>query len=196
MGYIFIQNKVDNSYMLIDKAPLVLPVDDAHYRQIDILEEHNEYIPFLSQQDMTRIGLYISNDHALDVTSNVFIEDYKKYLEATSLPIGADTPSPQEVQLARTMQKSREDKRQKGHLFERFEKGDIIREKLISQIHALLKDANEKPLTPEWNKYRQHLRDLPAMAVNTPMPIDIDEDGNLTGVQWPVDVPAPTNEEK
>ena len=82
MGYVFIQNKVDNSCMLFDKAPLGEHIDDEHYRQIDILEEHNEYIPFLSQQDMTRIGLYISNDdHTLDVTSNVFIEDYTKYLE-------------------------------------------------------------------------------------------------------------------
>jgi len=67
--------------MLFDK-PLAERIDDEHYRQINILEEHNQYIPFLSQQDMTRIGLYISNDdHTLDVTSNVFIEDYTKYLE-------------------------------------------------------------------------------------------------------------------
>lgn len=67
--------------MLFDE-PLTEHIDDEHYRQINILEEHNQYIPFLSQQDMTRIGLYISNDdHTLDVTSNVFIEDYTKYLE-------------------------------------------------------------------------------------------------------------------
>ena len=82
MGYVFIQNKIDNSCMLFDTAPLAEHIDDEHYRQIDILEEHNQYIPFLSKQDMTRIGLYISNDRALDVTSNVFIEDYTKYLEA------------------------------------------------------------------------------------------------------------------
>jgi len=36
----------------------------------------------------------------------------------------------------------------------------------------------------KWKRYRQHLRDLPAMS--SP---DLDEDGNLTGVEWPV---APT----
>ena len=41
------------------------------------------------------------------------------------------------------------------------------------------------PIIPEtrkkWNYYRQHLRDLPGMS--SP---DLDEDGNLTGVEWPV----------
>ena len=32
----------------------------------------------------------------------------------------------------------------------------------------------------EWKRYRQHLRDLPGMS--SP---DLDEDGNLTGVEWP-----------
>ena len=45
------------------------------------------------------------------------------------------------------------------------------------------------PINPEtrekWNYYRQHLRDLPAMS--SP---DLDEDGNLTGVEWPT-VPTP-----
>ena len=31
-----------------------------------------------------------------------------------------------------------------------------------------------------WKRYRQHLRDLPAMS--SP---DLDEDGKLTGVEWP-----------
>jgi len=58
-------------------------------------------------------------------------------------------------------------------------------EKLISQRDTLLADANDKPVTPEWDKYRQYLIDLPAIAVNTQMPIDLDEDGNLVGVEWP-----------
>ena len=33
----------------------------------------------------------------------------------------------------------------------------------------------------KWKRYRQLLRDLPAMS--SP---DLDEDGNLTGVEWPV----------
>ena len=37
----------------------------------------------------------------------------------------------------------------------------------------------------KWKRYRQHLRDLPAMS--SP---DLDEDGNLTGVEWPT-VPTP-----
>jgi len=40
-------------------------------------------------------------------------------------------------------------------------------------------------LRKKWKWYRQHLRDLPAMS--SP---DLDEDGNLTGVEWPV---APTS---
>ena len=35
-------------------------------------------------------------------------------------------------------------------------------------------------LRQKWNRYRQHLRDLPGMS--SP---DLDEDGNLTGVEWP-----------
>ena len=40
-------------------------------------------------------------------------------------------------------------------------------------------------LRKKWNRYRQHLRDLPGMS--SP---DLDEDGNLTGVEWPA-VPTP-----
>ena len=36
-------------------------------------------------------------------------------------------------------------------------------------------------LRKKWRRYRQHLRDLPGMS--SP---DLDEDGNLTGVEWPV----------
>tara|TARA_B110000444_G_scaffold72173_1_gene67814 strand:+ start:965 stop:1273 length:309 start_codon:yes stop_codon:yes gene_type:complete len=35
-------------------------------------------------------------------------------------------------------------------------------------------------LRKEWNRYRQHLRDLPGMS--SP---DLDEDGNLKDVVWP-----------
>jgi len=35
-------------------------------------------------------------------------------------------------------------------------------------------------LRKEWKRYRQHLRDLPGMS--SP---DLDEDGNLVGVEWP-----------
>jgi len=33
----------------------------------------------------------------------------------------------------------------------------------------------------QWGRYRQHLRDLPGMS--SP---DLDEDGNLVGVEWPI----------
>jgi len=88
-------------------------------------------------------------------------------------------PTPQEIQEANDRQKRYED----------------ATEKLISQRDALLVDANDKPVTLEWDRYRQHLRDLPAMVVNIPMPIDLDEDGNIVGVEWP-EVPTPSNKEK
>ena len=40
-------------------------------------------------------------------------------------------------------------------------------------------------LRKKWKRYRQHLRDLPGMS--SP---DLDEDGKLTGVEWPA-VPTP-----
>jgi hypothetical protein len=94
---------------------------------------------------------------------------------------GVPPPTPQEIQEDNERRKRYED----------------ATEKLISQRDTLLADANDKPVTPEWDRYRQHLKDLPAMVVNIPMPIDLDEDGNLVGVEWPeVPAPAPSNEEK
>ena len=157
MRYILIQNKVKNSCMLFDKASFADPVDSEHYRQIDISEEHNQYIPFLSKQDTTRIGLYMSGDYELDVTSNAFTEDYKKYIDEQTMLV-----------------KQR--------------KEDALKE-LRSQRDKLI-DTTDKCVTPdfpiddekrkEWYHYRQHLRDLPAMT--SP---DLDEDGNLVGVEWP-----------
>ena len=92
-------------------------------------------------------------------------------------------PTPQEIQEDNERRKRYED----------------ATEKLISQRDTLLADADSKPVTPEWDRYRQHLKDLPAMVVNIPMPIDLDEDGNLVGVEWPevpTPAPAPSNEEK
>jgi hypothetical protein len=45
--------------------------------------------------------------------------------------------------------------------------------------HLLEKDIQD------WKEYRRALRDLPTTARPT-----LDEDGNLTGVEWPV-VPTP-----
>ena len=66
--------------------------------------------------------------------------------------------------------------------------------KLRSERDALFPSTDkyafmDYPINPEtrkkWGRYRQHLRDLPAMS--SP---DLDEDGNLTGVEWPA---APTS---
>jgi hypothetical protein len=66
--------------------------------------------------------------------------------------------------------------------------------KLRSERDALIPSTDkyafmDYPINPEtrkkWGRYRQHLRDLPAMS--SP---DLDEDGNLTGVEWPA---APTS---
>ncbi len=62
--------------------------------------------------------------------------------------------------------------------------------KLRSERDALMTGTDkyvmwDYPINDEtfkkWKRYRQHLRDLPAMS--SP---DLDEDGNLTGVEWPV----------
>ena len=99
----------------------------------------------------------------------------------SSLPVVPPPQTPEEIDEANARQKRYED----------------AMEKLISQRDTLLADVNDKPVTPVWDRYRDHLRDLPAMAVNIPMPIDLDEDGNLVGVEWPeVPAPAPANEEK
>jgi hypothetical protein len=61
--------------------------------------------------------------------------------------------------------------------------------KLRSERDALIPSTDkyvmwDYPINPEtrkkWGRYRQHLRDLPGMS--SP---DLDDDGNLTGVEWP-----------
>lgn len=73
--YTIILSKSSNSSMIFDRDIET----GEHYQPIDILEEHNKYIPFLLHQDSDRISLYISNDYKLDVTSKVFNEDYRRY---------------------------------------------------------------------------------------------------------------------
>jgi hypothetical protein len=61
--------------------------------------------------------------------------------------------------------------------------------KLRAERDALI-NTTDKYVTPDypindksrkqWHRYRQHLRDLPSMS--SP---DLDEDGNLVGVEWP-----------
>tara|TARA_Y100000385_G_scaffold147709_1_gene153278 strand:+ start:204 stop:572 length:369 start_codon:yes stop_codon:yes gene_type:complete len=49
----------------------------------------------------------------------------------------------------------------------------------------MTRDYPRKSVVDDWIRYRQALRDLPVTALPT-----LDEDGNLTGVEWPV-VPSP-----
>lgn len=49
-------------------------------------------------------------------------------------------------------------------------------DKYVMRDYPILDETLKK-----WIYYRQHLRDLP--AISSP---DLDEDGNLTGVEWPV----------
>jgi hypothetical protein len=68
--------------------------------------------------------------------------------------------------------------------------------KKLREERNLLLDKSDKYVTPDyphrleldiqnWTDYRRALRDLPIAARPT-----LDEDGNLTGVEWPV-VPTP-----
>ena len=86
---------------------------------------------------------------------------------------GIPNPTPQEIE--------EENARQKRYK-------DALKE-LRSQRNTLI-DATDKYVMPDfpmddekrkqWYYYRQHLRDIPAMG--SP---DLDEDGNLVGVEWP-----------
>jgi len=72
---------------------------------------------------------------------------------------------------------------------ERQRKEDAMK-KLRAERDALI-NTTDKYVTPDypindekrkqWGRYRQHLRDLPGMS--SP---DLDEDGNLMGVEWPI----------
>jgi hypothetical protein len=71
---------------------------------------------------------------------------------------------------------------------ERRRKEDAMK-KLRAERDALLNTTDkyaisDYPINDEkrkqWGRYRQHLRDLPGMS--SP---DLDEDGNLVGVEWP-----------
>ena len=83
MKYTILLSKSTNSCMIFHQDIET----DEHYQPIDILEEHNKYIPFLLHQDSNRIALYISNDNKLDVTSKVFNEDYRRYYIGDTLDL-------------------------------------------------------------------------------------------------------------
>ena len=60
----------------------------------------------------------------------------------------------------------------------RFKRDALI---LPTDMYAMWDYPINDETRKKWKRYRQHLRDLPGMS--SP---DLDEDGNLTGVEWPV----------
>jgi hypothetical protein len=86
--------------------------------------------------------------------------------------------TPEEIAVAEVVQKRKVDAMTKL----RSERDALIpsTDKYIMADYPIRDELRKK-----WGRYRQHLRDLPGMS--SP---DLDEDGNLTGVEWPV-VPTP-----
>lgn len=65
------------------------------------------------------------------------------------------------------------------------EKTAIQELRMLRNIHLSCTDwwgCSDQTMTAEQSAYRQALRDLPANSPN----VDFDENGNLTGVTWPV----------
>ena len=90
---------------------------------------------------------------------------------------GTPLPTPEELAAQEVIQERRVDAMTKL----RSERDALIPS---TDKYAFMDFPIRDELRKEWNRYRQHLRDLPGMS--SP---DLDEDGNLTGVEWPV---APT----
>ena len=89
-----------------------------------------------------------------------------------------DEPTPEEIAAREVVRKREEDAMTKL----RSERDALIpsTDKYIMADYPIRDEIRQK-----WGRYRQHLRDLPGMS--SP---DLDEDGNLTGVEWPA-VPTP-----
>ena len=87
-------------------------------------------------------------------------------------------PTPEEIAAREVIEQRKEDAMTKL----RSERDVLIHstDKYIMADYPIRDELRKK-----WKHYRQHLRDLPGMS--SP---DLDEDGNLTGVEWPV-VPTP-----
>ena len=87
-------------------------------------------------------------------------------------------PTPEEIAAQEVVQQRRVDAMTKL----RSERDALINS---TDKYAFLDYPIKTETRKKWNDYRQHLRDLPAMS--SP---DLDEDGKLTGVEWP-SVPTP-----
>ena len=94
------------------------------------------------------------------------------------LTLPTDTePTPEEIAAQKVIEDRKSDARKKL----RSERDTLIN---ATDKYAFMDYPINQETRKNWNYYRQHLRDLPAMS--SP---DLDEDGNLTGVEWP---PIPT----
>ena len=91
---------------------------------------------------------------------------------------GTPLPTPEELAAQEVIQERRVDAMTKL----RSERDALFpsTDKYVMRDYPINDETFEK-----WKRYRQHLRDLPGMS--SP---DLDEDGNLTGVEWPA-VPTP-----
>ena len=89
------------------------------------------------------------------------------------LTIVGGEPTPEEIAVAEVVQKRKVDAMTKL----RSERDALIPS---TDKYAFMDFPIRDELRKKWNRYRQHLRDLPGMS--SP---DLDEDGNLTGVEWP-----------
>ena len=91
---------------------------------------------------------------------------------------GTPLPTPEEIAAQKVIQERKSDAMTKL----RSERDALI---LSTDKYIMADYPIRDELRKKWGRYRQHLRDLPAMS--SP---DLDEDGNLTGVEWPA-VPTP-----
>jgi hypothetical protein len=95
-----------------------------------------------------------------------------------SSTIGIPLPTPEEIAAREAVEQRKVDAMTKL----RSERDALIpsTDKYVMRDYPINDETFKK-----WKRYRQHLRDLPGMS--SP---DLDEDGKLTGVEWPV-VPTP-----
>ena len=91
-------------------------------------------------------------------------------MEGISIPIES---TPEEVAAQKVIEQRKSDAMNKL----RSERDTLLNttDKYAFMDYPINSETREK-----WNYYRQYLRDLPGMS--SP---DLDEDGNLTGVEWP-----------
>lgn len=92
-------------------------------------------------------------------------------MEGISIPV---EPTPEEIAAAKAV----DDRKIEAMTKLRSERDALIpsTDKYIMADYPIRDELRQK-----WGCYRQHLRDLPVMS--SP---DLDEDGNLIGVEWPV----------